>query len=87
MCCGEVKLNLTHLTCGAKDRNLYVSKAYRTNASFSLGLIVHLTIFQYCEEKQQTSVLPVNNIQLPQNFSKASNIRINSAYKKCRNAT
>jgi hypothetical protein len=29
-------------TCDAKERNLYVSKAYRTKASFSPGFIVHL---------------------------------------------
>ena len=31
------------LTCGTKDRKVYLSNAYRTNASFSPGFIVHLT--------------------------------------------
>lgn len=30
------------LTCGANERNLYLSNAYLTNASFSPGFIVHL---------------------------------------------
>lgn len=32
----------SHLTCDANERNLYVSRAYRTSASFSPGFIVQL---------------------------------------------